>query len=146
MVVEQTGHLISEARRHIYAHESFYLEHDVDIGVFELGVKRNDFESRYCDMYDFAMGATPGTAAGKKKGRKELFLRPRTFRSSSQVLKVQMLTSGELGRRKKRWTFSAWKKADPFVNAVRNSSSQHDGSGQTKPKECQGSHFLPSAD
>ena len=75
LVVEQTGHLISEARRHFYAHEAFYTEHDVSIDVFEFGIKRNDFNSRYCDMYDFAMGATPGTAAGKKRGRKELFLK-----------------------------------------------------------------------
>lgn len=75
LVVEEPGRWAMEAQRSYYMHEEFYAEHGVDYYDFAFAFKRNDFEAKYCEMYDFAMGATPGIAAAKKKGRKEILLK-----------------------------------------------------------------------
>ena len=75
LVVEEPGRLMMEARRSYFSHEEFYKEHGIDLDVFEFAFRRNVFEDRYNDMYDYAMGATPGTASGKKKGRKEILFK-----------------------------------------------------------------------
>ena len=73
LAVEEPGRLMWEAQRSFFNHEEFYVEHGVDLQSFIFAFKRNDFQAKYEDMYDFAMGATPGTAAGKKKAARRFF-------------------------------------------------------------------------
>ena len=103
LVVEEKGHLLHEARRQYYMHEEFYMDREVSLDVFEFAVKRNDFDERYCKMYDFAMSATPGTAATKKKGRKEILLK-----ELSPELKQQFVGPG--GSDEREW--NAWKEKE----------------------------------
>ena len=103
LVVEEPGRLMLEARRSYFSHEEFYKEHGIDLDVFEFGFRRNVFEDRYNAMYDYAMGATPGTASGKKKGRKEILLKDLHDEH-------RQLFTGPGGSDEKEW--SAWKEKE----------------------------------
>eukprot|EP00435_Cladocopium_sp_Y103_P063032 s564_g24.t1 len=102
-VIEEPKRLDYEARKSYFMHESYYLEHDIDLDTFEFAFRRNDFESKYCAMYDYALGASPGTASSKEKGRKEIQLKDLDEETRQKFL-------GPGGSDEKEW--HAWREKD----------------------------------
>ncbi|CAK9062808.1 unnamed protein product [Durusdinium trenchii] len=75
LVIEQPRLLKRKAKAAYFAKELEYALLGISYDDFMFGFRRNRFDRHYEEMYDFAMNATPGTAAGKKRGRKEILLR-----------------------------------------------------------------------
>ncbi|CAK9086452.1 Retrovirus-related Pol polyprotein from transposon RE1 (Retro element 1) (AtRE1) [Includes: Protease RE1 [Durusdinium trenchii] len=75
LVIEQPRLLKRKAKAAYFAKELEYALLGISYDDFTFGFRRNRFDRHYEEMYDFAMNATPGTAAGKKRGRKEILLR-----------------------------------------------------------------------
>jgi hypothetical protein len=124
LVVEEPGCLMLEARRSYFIHEELYKEHGVDLDVSELDFRRNAFEDRYNDMYDYAMSATPGTVSSKKKGRREILLKELSAEQRQLFL-------GPGGSDEKEWT--AWKEKEAAdILGHRTLSFQHVGSEPTR--------------
>ena len=68
--------LLKQRARESYANKiDDYLSRNVSLDDFLFAFRRNVFDEHYQAMYDHAMQATPGQSAGKKKGRKEVYLK-----------------------------------------------------------------------
>ena len=68
--------LLKQRARESYANKiDDYSSRNVSLDDFLFAFRRNVFDEHYQAMYDHAMQATPGQSAGKKKGRKEVYLK-----------------------------------------------------------------------
>ena len=102
-VVEQPGYLLHAAERSFWRHAQAYAELNVSCEDFLFAFKRNVFDDKYCAVYDAALGATPGTASTKKRGRKEIFLKDLSE-------ELQQLFTGPGGSDEREW--HAWIEKD----------------------------------
>eukprot|EP00438_Fugacium_kawagutii_P008061 Skav219569 [mRNA] locus=scaffold3203:12014:25029:+ [translate_table: standard] len=76
LAVEDSEFLHRQAADHYLRHQASYESVDVTLDDFLFGVKRNRFDDKYQDMYEYAMGASVnGNNTAKKKGRKEIALK-----------------------------------------------------------------------
>lgn len=102
MAVEKKGFLDEAAVKSYFRQEAAFQAEGISLSDFIFGVHRNDFEDKYVDMYEYAMGATATEAGVKKKGRKEIKL--------NELNEEQRMMFVEEGANAKEW--KAWKEKE----------------------------------
>ena len=114
LAVEKKGFLDEVAVKSYFRQEAAFQAEGISLSDFIFGVHRNDFEDKYVDMYEYAMGATASEAGVKKKGRKEIKL--------NELNEEQRMMFIEEGAGAKEW--KAWKEKEAVeVLSLRDSDA-----------------------